>query len=186
MDSDGEMHDKLHLHWRLKQPARSPEDLNALKAARERTTRLVGGDSSNNPVCHPIRWPGSWHRKSTPRLCTIVAANPDAEIALTEAIGVLPPPPDVSRQAHTPGDWLTFLDSTYEGSSRGSAVARYAGLLFRTYLDPRIIESTVRLFNAQRCNPALPPDEVEHIVREVAQRHADQLNRQSDMREASV
>jgi hypothetical protein len=133
INEDGEIHDKLHLHWRLKQPARSAEDLKALKGARASATRLVGGDSSNNPVCHPIRWPGSWHRKSTPRLCTIVAVNPDVEIVLTEALAALPPPPDVARQAHTTEDWLTFLDRIYEGSSRGSALARYAGLLTRTY-----------------------------------------------------
>jgi hypothetical protein len=185
IDGEGEIHDKLHLHWRLKQPVRSLEDLKALKGARASAARLVGGDSSNNPIVHPIRWPGSWHRKATPRLCTIVAANPDTEIALSDAVKALPKSSDVSHQAHTTEDWLTFLDSTCEGSSRGSAVARYAGLLIRTCLDPLIILSTVRLFNAQRCIEPLPPDEVERIVGVVAQRPADQLNRQSDMREAS-
>jgi hypothetical protein len=75
-NDDGEVHDKLHLHWRLAKPALSKEDLAALKGARTSAARLVGGDGTNNPVCHPIRWPGSWHRKKEPRLCSIVEVNP--------------------------------------------------------------------------------------------------------------
>ena len=35
---------------------------------------------------HPIRWPGSWHRKKTPRLARIVALAEDTEIDLGEAL----------------------------------------------------------------------------------------------------
>jgi hypothetical protein len=66
----GEVHDKLHLHWRLQTPARG-ESLAVLKQARDIAARLVGGDPSNKPVCHPIRWPGSWPRKGEPILCSI-------------------------------------------------------------------------------------------------------------------
>src|SRR5262249_38104923 len=52
-------------------------------------TRLVGGDPSNKPVCHPIRWPGSWHRKSEPILCHIDEAKPDNEIDLATALAAL-------------------------------------------------------------------------------------------------
>ena len=171
IDADGEVHDKLHYHLRLAQRAVA-NDLTVLKAARVSAAQLVDADSSNNPVCHPIRWPGSWHRKKAPRLCEIVSLNPDVEIALADAVAALPRA--VTR--HTTGQWLTFFDDIYEGSSRGAAVSRYAGLLMRTYIDPLIILSTVRLFNAQRCHPALPDDEVERIVRAIAQRHADRLN----------
>jgi hypothetical protein len=188
IDADGEAHDKLHYHLRLAQPARSADDLKALEGARISATQLVNADASNNPVSHPIRWPGSWHRKAAPRLCEIIAVNPDVEIALADAVAALPPPPAVTRQAYTTGEWLTFLDETYEGSSRGSAICRYAGLLMQvgdprqraqagacTHLDPLIIQSTVRLFNAQRCHPPLPDDEVVRIVHAIARRHADQL-----------
>jgi hypothetical protein len=176
IDGDGEVHDKLHAHWRLKQAARGAEDLEALEGARASAARFVNADTTNNPVCHPIRWPGSWHRKAAPRLCEIITVNPDVEIMLADARAALPPPRAVTRQAYTTGEWLTFLDDTYEGSSRGSAISRYAGLLMRTYLDPLIILSTVRLFSAQRCLPPLPDEEVERIVRVIAQRHAAQLN----------
>jgi Protein of unknown function (DUF3987) len=92
----GEGGDKLHVHYRLKQPAKGKEQLEKLKYARELATKLVGGDPSNAPICHPLRWPGSWHRKSKPRLCEIESVLPDNEIDLAEALtklngGVAPP-----------------------------------------------------------------------------------------------
>jgi len=50
----GETEDKLHAHWRLKEPARGA-DIAKLKRARQLATALVGGDPSNVPPCHPIR-----------------------------------------------------------------------------------------------------------------------------------
>jgi hypothetical protein len=81
----GEFQDKLHLHWRLRIPARG-DALKALKQARDLAARAVGGDPSNKPVCHPIRWPGSWHRKGEPILCSIETASPDSEIDLADAV----------------------------------------------------------------------------------------------------
>src|SRR5262249_28114065 len=80
---------KLHLHWRLMQPATTPEQLKRLKQARELATYIVGGDPSNTSIVHPIRWPGSWHRKAEPRLCEIEIANPDNEIWLDNAFTML-------------------------------------------------------------------------------------------------
>ena len=57
-----------------------------LHEARELATKLVGGDGTNKSIVHPIRWPGSWHRKGTPRLAKIVAFSDDNEIDLTEAV----------------------------------------------------------------------------------------------------
>jgi hypothetical protein len=57
-----------------------------LKSARDIAARLVGGDPTNKSVCHPIRWPGTWHRKGEPRLCVIDTANPDIEIDLDAAL----------------------------------------------------------------------------------------------------
>lgn len=92
----GEVGDKLHLHYRAKTPAGDKEQLAKMKYARILATNLVGGDASNKPICHPIRWPGSWHRKSAPKLCEIESAFPDNEIDLDEALkklnGGWPPP----------------------------------------------------------------------------------------------
>src|SRR5262249_36480410 len=42
----GEVEDKLHAHWRLKEPARGA-DIAKLKRARQLATAIVGGDSTN-------------------------------------------------------------------------------------------------------------------------------------------
>ncbi len=81
----GEIQDKLHLHWRLSEPTRTATEHQQLKQARTFAARLVGGDASNKPIVHPIRWPGSWHRKNTPRLTRIVALT-DAELDLSDAL----------------------------------------------------------------------------------------------------
>ena len=79
----GEVQGKLHLHWRLTKAARG-DDHRLLKEARRMATELVGADPSNIPVSHPIRWPGSWHRKGDPRLSKI-AAICENEVDLKEA-----------------------------------------------------------------------------------------------------
>src|SRR5262245_27228060 len=84
-DQTGEIECRLHLHWRLTEPATGEEALARLKEARRLATSIVGGDPSNVPCVHPLRWPGSWHRKREPRLATIVAQS-DAEIELGEAL----------------------------------------------------------------------------------------------------
>lgn len=85
----GEFEDKLHAHWRLKEPARGA-DIAKLKRARRLATALAGGDPTNVPACHPIRWPGSWHRKAEPRLCEIIGSDHlDNELDLATALTVL-------------------------------------------------------------------------------------------------
>jgi len=45
--------------------------------ARKAAIRIAGGDPSNAPAVHPLRWPGSWHMKGKPRLCRIVGGDPE-------------------------------------------------------------------------------------------------------------
>jgi Protein of unknown function (DUF3987) len=85
----GEVQEKLHLHWRLNKAVQDKQALVMLKTARDLAARLVGADPTNKSVVHPIRWPGSWHRKGEPKLCRIIAINPDAEIDLDQALQTL-------------------------------------------------------------------------------------------------
>jgi hypothetical protein len=80
----GELEDKHHLRWRLNEPA-TGSDLAKLKAARRLAAELVGADTSNVSVVHPIRWAGGWHRKAEPRLARIVS-DTENEIDLTDAL----------------------------------------------------------------------------------------------------
>ena len=82
----GELKPKLHAHWRLSEPTNKAVDHARLKHARQLATGLIGGDPTAGPVSHPLRWPGSWNRKSTPVMARMVVINDDAEIHLDEAI----------------------------------------------------------------------------------------------------
>jgi hypothetical protein len=88
VNGDGEPEDKLHLHWRLRTPATGAK-LAKLKEARGLATAIAGGDPSNIPAVHCLRWPGSWHRKKEPRLCELVSCNRDVEIDLDTALKAL-------------------------------------------------------------------------------------------------
>jgi hypothetical protein len=130
----GQQHDKLHLHWRLAAPA-TGEALARLKEARDLATRVVGGDPSNKPVCHPIRWPGSWHRKSAPRLCEIADLQPDHELALDTALQFLTVlaknlgkdqanKTGVSDEPR--GEWAELIQSIITGESLHTPIAALA------------------------------------------------------------
>jgi hypothetical protein len=56
-NGDGEAEDKLHIHWRLAQPARTRDQLKKLKRARELAAKIVDGDPTCAPINHPLRWP---------------------------------------------------------------------------------------------------------------------------------
>ena len=57
-----------------------------LKEPRRLAMILAGADGTAVPLCHPLRWSGSWHRKGEPRLAYIVELNSDAEIELGDVL----------------------------------------------------------------------------------------------------
>jgi hypothetical protein len=87
----GEVHPKLHIHWRLKEPTQTPEEHARLKRARALACDLVGADASSKTIVHCLRWAGSIHRKNpaAPRLAQIVEENAGAEIDLEDALAEL-------------------------------------------------------------------------------------------------
>jgi hypothetical protein len=93
----GEFEEKLHGHWRWDRP--STRELEKIKEARSLAQRIVNADPSGKPAVHPFRWPGSWHRKREPRLCEIVALNPERELSIDAALELLraAAPPKTSK-----------------------------------------------------------------------------------------
>ena len=91
--SNGAAYDKHASALAAAEPAAGKEQLAKLKRAREIACHLVGADPTTAPVCHPLRWPGSWHRKAEPRPCEIIAeaSDFDHEIDLDEALKTLEP-----------------------------------------------------------------------------------------------
>ena len=84
---------KLHLHWRLTEPTRDAADHARLYEARALAAEIVGADKTAVALVHPLRWAGSWHRKTdTPRLVRL-KTRPDSEVELGEALEQL-------REAH--------------------------------------------------------------------------------------
>jgi Primase C terminal 2 (PriCT-2) len=82
----GRFEDKLHLHWRLAEPTRDAADHERLREARALAAELVGADKSATSIVHPLRWPGSWHRKTDmPRIARLMT-NPESEIELGDAL----------------------------------------------------------------------------------------------------
>ena len=91
VDADtGELHDKLHVHYRLAEPTQTPEEHERLKRARSLACDLVGADATSKPPVHPMRWAGTVHRKNpdAPRLARIVEQN-DTEIVLDDVLSEL-------------------------------------------------------------------------------------------------
>jgi hypothetical protein len=131
-----ESEDKVHLHWRLTRPA-CGTDIAKLKQARILAARIVGGDPSNTPVNHPIRWPGSWHRKAEPRLCTVETVNADIEIdldtalqELTQAAPAAAPNSDSGNADSRNGDdWATLVDKIVTGESYHAPLVSLAARL---------------------------------------------------------
>jgi hypothetical protein len=89
VDGDGVEHEKLHLHWRLSEPTATPGEHDKLRLARWLAATLVGGDTTAASPVHPLRLPGSWHRKGEPKLSRVIACNGAAEIHLEQAIDTL-------------------------------------------------------------------------------------------------
>ena len=98
----GEVEPKLHLHWRLDEPTRDAASHADLKAARSLAMELVGADPTSKPAVHPMRWPGSWHRKGSARLARILAET-KAEIDLKDALDRLREAQGAARADHEPG-----------------------------------------------------------------------------------
>jgi hypothetical protein len=133
--SNGAAYDKMHLHWRLAKPATGQEQLEKLKRAREIAAQLVGADPTTAPICHPLRWPGSWHRKAQPRPCEIIldASNFDREIDLDEALAKLEPfapvvPADGNGAyaAQPGGDWGELEGKIVRGENLHVSINRLA------------------------------------------------------------
>jgi hypothetical protein len=140
IDPRGGEHDKLHLHWRLAKPACGATALKQLKQARDLAARLVGGDPTNKAVCHPIRWPGSWHRKAEPRLCEIETANPDREIDLESALRTLiaaTPTAAPGDNSEPKTDWSDVIDAIERGDNLQSSIAILAAKLIRAGTNER-------------------------------------------------
>jgi hypothetical protein len=141
----GQVEDKLHIHFRIAGSARGPEALTKLKRARELATAIVGGDPSNVPVVHCIRWPGSFHRKGDPKPCVFKTLNPDAEIDLDTALAALEAvTPEIKARAKKAngksgyahgGDWAALIQVVLAAEAFHEPLARLAMRLLKSGMN---------------------------------------------------
>jgi hypothetical protein len=159
-DEDGVLEPKLHLHWRLTEPA-TGADLSLTKEARALAAHIVGADTTNVPMVHPIRWPGSWHKKSTPKLTQIVALNEACEIELQEALELLrekvgaqlqlAPRPGLLEALNGSGDTKTadLVQAVVSGADFHNAINRLASSYVALGMGGGAVVQTLRgLMNA--------------------------------------
>jgi Bifunctional DNA primase/polymerase, N-terminal len=82
--------------------------------------------------------------------------------------------------AAPPEAWRTFVDEDHDGSHRGWAIAKLAGLLLRKYLDPFVALGICEIFNQARCVEPLDGAEVSAIVNRVARLEARRRERSGE------
>ncbi|HEX2529812.1 MAG TPA: virulence-associated E family protein [Geminicoccus sp.] len=84
----GEVQDKVHVVYRLREPAVDVEGFTKVKRCNLLMAKLIGSDPSAAPPSHPMRLAGSLHtkNKNDPRLSRIIGGNPEAEIDLDDAL----------------------------------------------------------------------------------------------------
>jgi RecA-family ATPase len=151
----GEVEPKLHLHHRLKIPARGKDEQAKLKLVRKLAAQIVGGDPSNVPMVHPIRWPGSWHRKGEPRLCRIVDVDPEREIELDAALDVLQKAAGddsgavdsfeaLGEEQDPTSNWGEFIGKVLSGESYHDPLNRLAAKVIKAGMDDRAASNMLR------------------------------------------
>jgi hypothetical protein len=145
--------------------AEKPVRNSAGKIATGIDVRATGGYVIAPPSIHPSGKRYSW---SVDSAATFAAAPEWLLSIITE--------PENGTAAPA-SEWRALIcNSVVEGQRNGS-VARLAGYLLRRFIDPMVALELVQNWNAMRCSPPLPADEIIAIVnsicgRELARRRA--------------
>ena len=162
---------KGHLHWKLRTPARGPEPLRLLRRARDIATLIAGGDPTGAPPVHPLRWPGTWNRKSAdpPVMARIIEQNAST-IDLAEALASLEDAAEAASLAVPKGaahlaaddlaaddlpaelvqlaEWLTFHTTTHLRPANAGLWHDWNNVAMALYRATGGSEDGFKLFNA--------------------------------------
>ena len=66
-----------------------------------------------------------------------------------------------------PSEWRDLIKGVSEGA-RDCSLTKLTGYLLRRHVDPFVTLELIRVFNATRCAPPLPDQDVDRIVASVA------------------
>jgi uncharacterized protein DUF5906 len=150
---------KLHGRWVLAVPARTKAELDHLKEARIIACAIVGGDPTHAPISHPIRCPGTWHRKNEPRLCRIRDHRPDVEIDLPDALEklktVATPKQKASASGQGTSDYGELIEAVLKSENYHDSINRLASKVISNGLHT---DKAIRLLQGLMKNAKGPRD----------------------------
>jgi putative DNA primase/helicase len=193
MTPDGQR--KLHLYWRLTEPAEG-EDIARVCRARHMIATKVGGDPAFRSAHQPIRVAGSVHAKSgTRRLVEILHHDPhDRDLGeLIEAVIAMPPLEgeaasdlDFNDASATSGSVTELFgrkvrEGGMDGTTRFDALSRVIGYWIRRcregHVTPAQAWDEIVAYNAARIDPPWPQarlaQESERLWKRDADRNGD-------------
>ena len=202
---------KLHLYWRLTEPAEGP-DLATVCRLRHAIAVKVGGDPAFRSAHQPIRVAGTVHGKGTPRLVQVLASSGlDHDLTdLAEAVVAMPPMPGetgVLRDA-APGDPLDFngagelrgdvaalfgqsiREGGVDGTTRFDALSRVIGYWIRRcregHTTPAQAWQEILAYNTARIDPPWPEDRLRHEAEQLWRRDAARQGAEPDSQDSTA
>ena len=166
---------KLHLYWRLTEPAEGDDIARACRARHMIATK-VGGDPAFRSAHQPIRVAGSVHAKGgVRRLVEILHHDPrDCDLGeLIEAVVAMPPMEGIEGldfNAASDRGQVTELfgrkvrEGGLDGTTRFEALSRIIGYWIRRVREGHVSEreawDEIQSYNAARIEPPWPEDKL--------------------------
>jgi hypothetical protein len=139
-----------HLYFNMPD---APVRNSAGKIAAGVDTRGVGGYVLAPPSIHPSGRAYAWSVDSA----SLIADAPDWLLArITKGNG--------NGEATPPEVWRELVAGGVTEGSRNSSVAKLTGHLLRRFIDPHVVHDLMQCWNATRCRPPLPEEEITTIV----------------------
>jgi Bifunctional DNA primase/polymerase, N-terminal/Primase C terminal 1 (PriCT-1) len=145
-----------HIYFRW--PGR-PVRNSAGKIAPNIDTRGHGGYVLAPPSIHPSGRAYAW---------SVDCAKAFAEAPAWLLQKIIEPNGNGSKPPTPPSEWRALVTGGVDEGGRNSAAARLCGYLLRHHVDAILVLEMMQLWNAARCRPPLPADDIETIVNSIA------------------
>lgn len=185
---------KLHLYWKLTEPAQGA-DIATVCGLQHVIAGKVGGDPSFRSAHQPIRVAGSVYRKGgVERVTTILAENPTEYDLneLAEAVRLMPrleghaaSEPD-PHDRNMPRAGITELfgrrvrEGGLDGTTRFEALSRIMGYWIRRCRDGHVTREKawdeIVAYNAARIDPPWPQDRLKEEAQRLWRRDAERIS----------
>jgi len=120
--------------------------------------RATGGYVLAPPSIHPTGRRYEW---------SVDCANAIADAPAWLVRIIAAPANGNGKSATPPSEWRDLIKGVSEGA-RDCSLTKLTGYLLRRHVDPFVTLELIRVFNATRCAPPLPDQDIERIVASVA------------------